>query len=67
MNIHISKRLRFSLVAALLLAGWYLVSCEPFEVPEPPKKDATDKMRKWNDWLDPNRHPPRIDTAKIGG
>lgn len=38
MNIHISKRTRFSLVAALLLVGWYLVSCEPFEAPTEPKK-----------------------------
>lgn len=38
MNRHISKRLRFSLVAALLFVGWYLVSCETFESPTQPKK-----------------------------
>ncbi len=33
MNTSITKRVRYKLLTALLLIGWCLVSCEPFEAP----------------------------------
>ena len=53
--------------AALLVLAGLLVSCTKKEAPEPPKKEPTKKIREWDDWVDPNRHPPRIDTTLIKG
>lgn len=53
--------------AALLVFAGLLVSCTKKEAPEPPKKEPTEKMRNWDDYVDPNSHPPRIDTTLIKG
>lgn len=50
--------------AALLVFAGLLVSCTKKEAPEPPKKEPTEKMRKWNDWVNPE-WPPRVDTTQI--
>lgn len=55
----------FSLFAALLMMTGILTSCDNKEAPEPPKKEPTKKMRQWDDWVDPNRNPPHVDTTLI--
>lgn len=53
--------------ATLLVLAGLLVSCTKKEAPEPPQKEPTEKIRQWNDYVDPNGYPPRIDTTLIKG
>lgn len=52
-----------SLTTLAVMACMMLGSCTPTP-PEPPKKFPEEKLRNWNDWVDPNRGT--VDTVRYG-